>query len=198
MIVDQARCSSSWWRRGLWPWHLVGKQCQGRLLSYTTHFLSHSRLHLLFLLMHSLHHPSTINMGKHLAFSFCCVRCLFASQQGQWSSALRYIPTCHKGKKFPGMNDKERMSRRGVRTKVTPGLCLSLRSHIRHIRSARTLPLSRTVLTTICTFPSCTLRPSLCSELTSVQWVSNYHNQYICNVGTDPAFTVGTSAHPSS
>ena len=27
------------------------------------------------------------------------------------SSALKYIPTCHKGKKFPGMNDKERMSR---------------------------------------------------------------------------------------
>ena len=74
-----------------------------------------------------------------------------------------------KGKKFPGMNGKERMSRRGVRTKVTPGLCLSLRSHIRHIRSARTLPLSRTVLSTICTFPSCTLRSSLCSELTSVQ-----------------------------
>ena len=112
-----------------------------------------------------------------------------------FSSALKYIPTCHKGKKFPGMNGKERMSRRGVRTKVTPGLCLSLRSHIRHIRSARTLPLSRTVLSTICTFLSYTLRSSLCSELLSV----NYHNnRCICNVGTDPAFTVGTSAHPSS
>ena len=95
-------------------------------------------------------------------------------------------------------NSLEWMTRRGclgVRTKVTPGLCLSLRSHIRHIRSARTLPLSRTVLSTICTFLSYTLRSSLCSELLSV----NYHNnRCICNVGTDPAFTVGTSAHPSS
>ena len=95
-------------------------------------------------------------------------------------------------------NCLEWMTRRGclgVRTKVTPGLCLSLRSHIRHIRSARTLPLSRTVLTTICTFLSYTLRSSLCPKLRLVNY---YHNRYICNVRTDPAFTVGTSAHPSS
>ena len=96
-------------------------------------------------------------------------------------------------------NSLEWMTRRGclgVRTKVTPGLCLSLRSHIRHIRSARTLPLSRTVLSTICTFPSYTLRSSLSRTVLST--VNYHHNRYICNVRTDPAFTVGTSAHPSS
>ena len=95
-------------------------------------------------------------------------------------------------------NSLEWMTRRGclgVRTKVTPGLCLSLWSHIRHIRSARSLPLSRTVLSTICTFLSYTPRSSLCPELLSVNY---HHNRYICNVRTDPAFTVGTSAHPSS
>ena len=166
LIADQARCSSSWWRRALWPWHLVGRSCQW-LLSYSTHFyhipgyICFSCLGILYTIL-----PQSIWETTWPFLSAVSNACLLLNKvNGHQHSNIFQLVTKER-------NSLEWMTRRGclgVRTKVTPGLCLSLRSHIRHIRSARTLPLSRTLLSTICTFLSYTLRSSCYPELLSVQ-----------------------------
>ena len=152
----------------------MGNQCQRRLLSYSTHFY-HIPGYICFscwCIVYTIHPQSMWENTCHFLSAVFDACLLLNKVNGHRHSNIFQLVTKER-------NSLEWMTRRGclgVRTKVTPGLCLSLRSHIRHIRSARTLPLSRTVLSTICTFLSYTLRSSLCPELLSVNY---HHNRYI-------------------